>query len=130
MQKRWIIAKHDHNAARAFAAEIGVSPLAAALLIARGFDSADKAREFLNPSIEHLHEPNLLRGMPEAVERLQRAIDGGEKVLIWGDYDVDGTTGTTLLRRTIQILGGSSTYHIPHRFTEGYGVNIPALKLA
>jgi len=130
MQKRWIIAKHDHHAAREFAAEIGVSPLAAALLIARGFDSAEKAREFLNPSIEHLHEPNLLKGMPEAVERLQRAIDGGEKVLIWGDYDVDGTTGTTLLRRTIQILGGCSTYHIPHRFTEGYGVNIPALKLA
>lgn len=130
MEKRWVIAKHDHNAARAFAAEIGVSPLAAALLIARGHDTVDKAREFLNPSIEHLHEPSLLKGIPEAVERLQRAIDNGEKVLIWGDYDVDGTTGTTLLRRAIQILGGISTFHIPHRFTEGYGVNIPALQAA
>jgi single-stranded-DNA-specific exonuclease len=130
MQKRWVIAKHDHIAAKEFAAEIGVTPLAAALLIARGHDTADKAREFLNPSVEHLHEPNLLKGMTEAVERLQRAIDGDEKVLIWGDYDVDGTTGTTLLRRAIEILGGKSTYHIPHRFTEGYGVNIPALKAA
>lgn len=130
MQKRWVIAKHDHVAARAFAAEISVSPLVAALLISRGHNTADRAREFLNPSVEHLHEPNLLKGMPEAVERLQRAIDDREKVLIWGDYDVDGTTGTTLLRRAIQILGGVSTFHIPHRFTEGYGVNIPALKAA
>ncbi|MEO5860092.1 MAG: single-stranded-DNA-specific exonuclease RecJ [Pyrinomonadaceae bacterium] len=130
MQKRWVIAKHDHNAARQFAAQVGVSTLAAALLLARGHDTADKAREFLNPSVEHLHEPNLLKGMAEAVERLQRAIDNGEKVLIWGDYDVDGTTGTTLLRRVIKILGGISAFHIPHRFTEGYGVNIPALEAA
>ena len=130
MQKRWVIAKHDHVAAREFAAEIGVSPLAAALLIARGHNTSDKAREFLNPSVDHLHEPNLMKGMTEAVARLQRAIDKGETVLIWGDYDVDGTTGTTLLRRAIQILGGKSTFHIPHRFTEGYGVNIPALAKA
>ncbi|HEX6279194.1 MAG TPA: single-stranded-DNA-specific exonuclease RecJ [Pyrinomonadaceae bacterium] len=128
MEKRWIIAKHDHAAAKAFAAEVGVSPLAAALLLARGYDTAERAREFLNPSVEHIHEPNLLKGMAEAVERVQRAIDSGEKILIWGDYDVDGTTGTTLLRRAIKILGGITTYHIPHRFTEGYGVNIPALE--
>ena len=130
MEKRWVIAKHDHNVARSFASEVGVSPLAEALLIARGYDTADKAREFLNPSVEHLHEPNLLKGMAEAVERIQRAIDTGEKILIWGDYDVDGTTGTTLLRRMIKILGGESEFHIPHRFTEGYGVNIPALEAA
>ena len=130
MQKRWIIQKHDHNAARKLAAQIGVSPLAAALLISRGHDDPAKAVQFLNPSISHLHEPLLLKGMREAVDRIQKAIDGGEKILIWGDYDVDGTTGTTLLRKAIKILGGDSVFHIPNRFTEGYGVNIPALETA
>ena len=130
MQKRWIIHKHDHNAARTLAATLGVSPLAAALLIARGHGTEEKALSFLNPSIDHLHEPYLLKGMREAVERVQKAIENGEKILVWGDYDVDGTTGTTLLRKAIKILGGESVYHIPNRFTEGYGVNIPALDQA
>ena len=130
MQKRWIIQKHDHNASRKFAEEVGVSPLAAALLISRGHDDQAKAVQFLNPSIAHLHEPLLLKGMREAVDRIQKAIDGGERILIWGDYDVDGTTGTTLLRKAIRILGGDSVFHIPNRFTEGYGVNIPALETA
>ena len=128
MQKRWIIQKHDHNAARKFAAKLGVSPLAAALLIARGFDSEERAYSFLNPSIDHLHEPFLLKGMREAAHRVLKAIENGEKILVWGDYDVDGTTGTTLLRKVIKILGGESVFHIPNRFTEGYGVNIPALE--
>jgi single-stranded-DNA-specific exonuclease len=130
MRKRWIIQKHDHNAARTLAAPLGVSPLAAALLIARGHGTEEKALSFLNPSIDHLHEPYLLKGMREAVERVQKAIENGEKILVWGDYDVDGTTGTTLLRKAIKILGGESVYHIPNRFTEGYGVNIPALEQA
>jgi single-stranded-DNA-specific exonuclease len=130
MQKRWIIQKHDRDAARTLAATLGVSPLAAALLIARGHGTEEKALSFLNPSIDHLHEPYLLKGMREAVERVQKAIENGEKILVWGDYDVDGTTGTTLLRKAIKILGGESVYHIPNRFTEGYGVNIPALEQA
>ena len=130
MQKRWIIQKHDHDAARSLAAALGVSPLAAALLIARGHDSEEKANSFLNPCIDHLHDPYLLKGMKEAVGRVQKAIENGEKILVWGDYDVDGTTGTTLLRKAIKILGGESVFHIPNRFTEGYGVNIPALREA
>jgi single-stranded-DNA-specific exonuclease len=130
LQKRWVIQKHDHETAKTFAACLGASPLAAALLIARGFDTEEKAGKFLNPSLEDLHEPFLLKGMREAVDRIQAAIANREKILIWGDYDVDGTTGTTLLRKVIQILGGTSTYHIPNRFTEGYGVNIPALENA
>lgn len=130
MQKRWVIQKHDHTAAREFAAKLGVSPLAGALLIARGFDSEEKAQSFLNPCLDHLHEPYLLKGMKEAVGRVLKAIENGEKILVWGDYDVDGTTGTTLLRKAIKILGGESVYHIPNRFTEGYGVNIPALEQA
>src|SRR5687768_16539167 len=124
MLKRWVIQKHDHNAARKFAAEVGVSPLAAALLIARGHDDEAKAVQFLNPSIDHLREPLLLKGMKEAVDRIQKAVNGGERILIWGDYDVDGTTGTTLLRKALVCLGARTSFHIPNRFTEGYGLNI------
>lgn len=130
MQKRWTIKKHDHDAVRELAAELNVQSLVAALLIARGHDTAEKAYQFLNPSPEHLHEPFLLKGMSEAVERIQKAVADGEKILIWGDYDVDGTTGTVLLRKMLRLMGNESGFHVPNRFTEGYGINIPALDQA
>lgn len=128
--KRWNIQKHDRAAAAQLAAVLGVTPLTAALLIARGFDTEERANSFLNPCVEHLHDPDLLLGMREAVVRIQAAIGNGEKVLVWGDYDVDGTTGTVLLRKTFEILGGKSGFHVPNRFTEGYGINIPELEKA
>ena len=130
MQKRWVIGKHDQASVRSLAEELQVKPLIAALLIARGFDTKVSAEKFLNPSYEHLHEPYLLKGMREAVDRILKAIDSGERILVWGDYDVDGTTGTVLLRRVLKILGGETAYHVPNRFTEGYGINIPALEKA
>lgn len=130
MDKRWVIQKHDHGRAAALAAELNVSPLVAALLIARGYETAELATRFLNPSYSDLHEPFLLKGMREAVERIFSAIEKGEKILIWGDYDVDGTTGTVLLRKTLKILGAETAFHVPNRFTEGYGINIPALEQA
>ncbi len=128
MQKRWVVQKHDHDAAKRFAAEMNVSPLLAALLIGRGFDSVPTATKFLNPDYDDLLEPFLLKGMNEAVERILLAADRGERVLVWGDYDVDGTTGTTVLRRVFESLGIESQYHIPNRFSEGYGVNINGLQ--
>ncbi|MGH9947420.1 MAG: single-stranded-DNA-specific exonuclease RecJ [Pyrinomonadaceae bacterium] len=130
MEKQWVIEKHDHAAAAQLASQLNVSTLLAALLIARNLDSVEKADHFLNPSLNDLHEPNLMKGMEQASDRLLTAIDSKEKILIWGDYDVDGTTGTTLLRSVIRTLGGTSSFHIPNRFTEGYGVNIPALEKA
>ncbi|MCB1025769.1 MAG: DHH family phosphoesterase, partial [Acidobacteria bacterium] len=128
--KRWKIQEHDAKKSEALALKLGVSPLIASLLIARGFDTEASAHRFLNPAYEHLHEPNLLLGMKESVKRILEAIDKKEKILVWGDYDVDGTTGTVVLRKAIEILGGESGYHVPHRFKEGYGVNIPALEKA
>ena len=112
------------------ARDLGVKPLVAALLIARGHDKSETAFQFLNPCQDHLHEPFLLKGMREAVERIQKAIEAGEKILIWGDYDVDGTTGTVLLRKMLSLLGAETGFHVPNRFTEGYGINIPALERA
>jgi len=130
MEKRWVVHKHDHDVAKKFATELSVSPLLAALLIARGYDTHEKASRFLSPGLNDLHEPHLMMGLQEASSRILRAIDSKEKILIWGDYDVDGTTGTTLLRSVIRTLGGDSTFHIPNRFTEGYGVNTAALQQA
>jgi single-stranded-DNA-specific exonuclease len=128
--KLWIVQKHDHGAARRLAEALNVHPLIAALLIARGHASEEQAHRFLNPTTRDIHEPFLLKGMKEAVARIFRAIDAGEKILIWGDYDVDGTTGTVLLRKALGILGAETGFHVPNRFTEGYGINIPALEEA
>lgn len=128
--KKWNILKHDQERVRTFAAELCVPPLVAALLLARGYDTNVKADEFLTPSLNHLHDPFLLKGMREAVDRIQEAIEHREKILVWGDYDVDGTTGTVLLRRAFKVLGIESEFHVPNRFTEGYGVNIPSLNAA
>lgn len=130
MRKHWVIAKHNADAVNKLANELGVRPLISALLIARGYDTAASSSRFLNPSPTHLHEPLLLKGMAHAVDRIQRAVENREKILIWGDYDVDGTTGTVLLREMLSLLGAESGFHVPDRFTEGYGINIPALEKA
>ncbi|MBL8182626.1 MAG: single-stranded-DNA-specific exonuclease RecJ [Blastocatellia bacterium] len=127
MQKRWTIRKHDADAVNRLAAEINVSPIVAAMLIARGQETAEKATAFLNPSPEQLHEPLLMHGMAEAVARIKLAVANKEKVFIWGDLDVDGTTGTVLLRQTFALLGLETDYHITNRFTENRGINFAPL---
>ena len=128
--KRWIVRTTDHAQAAELSARLGVSPIVAGLLIARGYADAEKAKYFLNPSLDHLHDPFLMRGMSEAVSRLLHAIDQKEPILIYGDYDVDGTTGTAVLLRALRMLGATAGFHVPHRFTEGYGIQQPALEKA
>jgi len=128
--KRWTVKEVDSAEIKKLSDAIHVSPLISRLLIARGYETEEKALKFLNPKYEDLHEPNLLKGMKTAVERILKAIDDNEKILVWGDYDVDGTTGTVVLRKALEILGGETGFHVPHRFKEGYGINIPALEKA
>jgi len=128
--KRWNIIKHERSTVGRFAEQLQVPPLIAAMLIARGYDSEESALKFLSPKIEDLHDPKLLKGIEKAAARIFKAIDGGEKILIWGDYDVDGTTGTVILRKALDLLGAKTGYHVPHRFTEGYGLNIEHLQEA
>src|ERR1044072_1455076 len=103
MSKRWIVRRHDINAAASLARVLGVSPILAALLINRGYADESSARTFLTPTYDQLHEPYLMRGMKEAVALLQHAIDNPEPILIYGDYDVDGTTGTAILLRALKL---------------------------
>ena len=128
--KKWIVRKTDHPRAQELATQLGVSPIVADLLVARGYQDPDAAKNFLTPSRDHLHDPFLMRGMSEAVERVLRAIDQHEPILVYGDYDVDGTTGTAVLLRALRMLGGTAGFHVPHRFTEGYGIQQPALEKA
>ncbi|HZN07477.1 MAG TPA: single-stranded-DNA-specific exonuclease RecJ [Pyrinomonadaceae bacterium] len=128
--KRWIVRGHNADEAASLARVLGVSPILAALLINRGYADERSARTFLTPTYDQLHEPYLMRGMKEAVARLQRAIDNHEPILIYGDYDVDGTTGTAILLRALKLLGATAGFHVPHRFTEGYGIQQAALEKA
>src|SRR2546421_917028 len=128
--KKWIMRERDPARTAQLAATLGVSPIVADLLIARGHENAESALAFLNPSLAQLHDPFLMRGMSDAVARLGQAIDRQELILIYGDYDVDGTTGTAVLLRALRMLGATAGYHVPHRFTEGYGIRQDALEKA
>src|SRR5436190_4882730 len=128
--KRWIVRERDETRTSRLASELGVSALVASLLVSRGYDDKEGAHAFLNPSLSQLHDPSLMLGMSAAVERLLHAIDNQQPILIYGDYDVDGTTGTAVLLRALNMLGATTGFHVPHRFTEGYGIRQEALQKA
>ena len=110
--------------------ELNISSAAARMLVVRGIQTADEARQFIRPSLDKLHDPFLMKDMDKAVERLHQAITQGEKILIYGDYDVDGTTAVAVMYRFLQNLASNLSpltfnldYYIPDRYTEGYGVS-------
>src|SRR5216683_1276857 len=130
VSRKWIVREPDTVRAAELANALGVSAIVAGLLVARGYHDSGAAEAFLNPALNQLHDPFLMRGMSEAVKHLLLAIDHHEPVLIYGDYDVDGTTGTAVLLRALRMLGATAGYHIPHRFTEGYGIQQAGLEKA
>ncbi len=111
--------------------ELNISSAAARMLVVRGIKTADEARAFVRPSLDKLHDPFIMKDMDKAVERLHQAITQGEKILIYGDYDVDGTTAVALMYRFLEAIrregdeakGAEIDYYIPDRYTEGYGVS-------
>src|SRR5260370_10263665 len=127
---RWVLRECDRRSAQALAESLNISPLVAGLLVARGCATRTAAESFLKPSLDQLHDPSLMLGMSEAVARLQVAIAKAEPIMIYGDYDVDGTTGTAVLMRALRMLGATVGYHVPHRFTEGYGIQQAGLERA
>ncbi|HOE10741.1 MAG TPA: single-stranded-DNA-specific exonuclease RecJ [bacterium] len=124
MTRAWKIRPHDSDRADCLAADLSISPLIARLLVQRGITETEDARTFLNPSQDVFHSPFLFNGMEQAVERIARAREQNERVLIHGDYDVDGITGTAILLETLWELGLDVEYYLPHRIEEGYGVSI------
>jgi single-stranded-DNA-specific exonuclease len=129
-RQRWTLTETNHAAAEALAKEARLPQVLAELLISRGITEASQAYAFLNPEASQLNDPFLMLGMTTAVERLERAIADHEPVLLYGDYDVDGTTAVVLLKTAIEMLGGEARFHVPHRLREGYGLQSSVLEAA
>ena len=126
--KKWQFKNSDFESSLALASELGISLLAAQLLINRGIQTATEAYTYLYPTFEALHCPFKLANMDKAVERVRKAIARGEKICIYGDYDTDGTTATALLLNVFRHIDVPANYYIPNRFGEGYGLSEDTIK--
>src|SRR5438552_5716992 len=124
---RWDALLCDTAAADALAAALGIAPIVARLLCQRGLSDPEEAGRFLNPSLDHLHDPFALADMRVAVDRILGAIERRERIAIHGDYDVDGVTSTVILRRALEMLGADVVHFIPERLKDGYGLQPAAL---
>ncbi len=127
---RWLLPQLDRGEIETLARALGLGLPAASVLYGRGFRDEVSARRFLCPSLDDLHDPLALRGMDCALERLTRAIRNHEKILIYGDYDVDGTTSVVILKRAIELAGGAADFHVPDRLKDGYGMRPEVVETA
>jgi single-stranded-DNA-specific exonuclease len=125
-QRRWILPE-PHADATDLAQRLRTSPLIAQMLLNRGMSDPRDCTEFLRPTLKLLHDPSLLPNLPVAAQRIAQAIKDRQKIVIYGDYDVDGITATAILWHAIKALGGEVEYYIPHRIEEGYGLNSEAI---
>jgi single-stranded-DNA-specific exonuclease len=119
---KWSVAPSEPTAVLALSRALHLAPPAARVLWARGYGDVLEARRFFAPSLDDLNDPYLLQSMPEAVERIHRAIKQNEPILLYGDYDVDGTSSVVILKKGIELLGGQVSFHVPHRLRDGYGM--------
>jgi single-stranded-DNA-specific exonuclease len=126
----WTLRSVESEAISRLEQALNLQRLPAAVLVNRGFEDPQRAHVFLQPEVTALHDPFLLRDMASAVERLQSAIRQREKILLYGDYDVDGTTSIVILKKAIEILGGVADFHIPHRLKDGYGMRSEVIEYA
>jgi single-stranded-DNA-specific exonuclease len=130
MPHLWLLPSSDLRDVAALSSALGMGGPAAGILMHRGLGEPAAARRFLEPSLDDLHDPLTMRDMPRAVARLREAIRAGQKTLIYGDYDVDGTTSVVLLTKAIELAGGASSYYVPHRLKDGYGMRPEVVETA
>ena len=119
---RWILPAAADAIQRNLQTALSLHPVVAAILAARGYVGPDEARRFLNPQISEMHDPLLMRDMDRAVERIHTAIRARELILLYGDYDVDGTSAIVVLMKVLELLSARVQFHVPHRLREGYGM--------
>ncbi|MFE6167679.1 single-stranded-DNA-specific exonuclease RecJ [Viridibacillus arvi] len=119
--KRWRIERPDEMLVKTFQKELGIPAISAKILAARGFDTIESARAFLNIDHQSTNDPFLMHGMQQAVDRIHQAINNDEKILVYGDYDADGITSTAVMMTVLRDLGANVEHKIPNRFTDGYG---------
>ena len=132
INKRWVVKPQgDTPTVERLSAALGIAPVLANLLVQRGIDTVEKADKFFNPSLADLHDPFLMKDMDKAVERIGQAVRNGEKIMVYGDYDVDGTTAVALVYKFLRQIGHKNLlFYIPDRYTEGYGISIKGIDYA
>jgi single-stranded-DNA-specific exonuclease len=131
MEKRWVVKeKGDFAVVKHLAGVLGVSESLANLMVQRNISSAEEAKTFFNPSLDYLHDPFLMKDMNIAVDRISTAIKKNERILVYGDYDVDGTTAVALMYSFLKEQYSNVEYYIPDRYKEGYGVSYQGLDFA
>ena len=130
MVKRWEVKKTDTKIVKKLAKDLGVSEIIATLLVLRGITKFDKAEFFFRPKLSYLHDPFLMKNMQEAVKRLEIAINQNQKILVYGDYDVDGTTSVAMMYSFLKKYSSHIEYYIPCRYKEGYGISLEGIDYA
>ncbi|MES2836382.1 MAG: single-stranded-DNA-specific exonuclease RecJ [Bacteroidota bacterium] len=131
MQKRWNINDNiDYQAVNSLAQDLGVSTLIAKMLVQRGVNTYNEAKDFFRPSLENLHNPFLMKGMQNAIDRIFVALENNEKIMIYGDYDVDGTTSVALVYSYFSRFYNNIGFYIPDRYKEGYGISFDGIDFA
>ena len=123
MEKRWNLISADPAKVGALKEALKIHPILCELLVQRGISDFEAAKQFFRPSLDHLHDPWLMKDMRKAVDRIRQAITANQKILVFGDYDVDGTTSVATLFQFLKQLSPHIDYYIPHRYKEGYGIS-------
>ncbi len=129
-KKRWTYQETHDAEVKALQKQLNIHPIICKLLVHRNIKTFDKAKDFFRPSLEHLHDPFLMKDMDIAIERIEKAIIQNERVLIYGDYDVDGTTAVSLVYSYFKDISDKILYYIPDRYTEGYGISFQGIDFA
>jgi single-stranded-DNA-specific exonuclease len=127
---RWMLPPGDEAAVDRLRRDLGLQPPAARVLVNRGLRDPAAARTFLSPDLSGLHDPLLMRDADRAVARIEQAIRGKERILLYGDYDVDGTTSIVILKSALEVLGAAVEWRVPHRLKDGYGMQSDAIEHA
>jgi single-stranded-DNA-specific exonuclease len=131
MEKRWVLkSQADAETVTGLAAALRVNRIIANLLVQRGITTYEEARNFFRPTLDHLHDPFLMKDMDKAVERIENAMANKEHILVYGDYDVDGTTAVSLVYTFLKTLSGNVGHYIPDRYLEGYGISTQGIDFA
>jgi single-stranded-DNA-specific exonuclease len=128
VSKSWQLLVHDRAAIERLALALRLPPIVAQLLLNRGIADPEQAGRFLKAPLNGLHAPDLLPGVKEAADHLLNAVRSGQRICVYGDYDVDGTTGTAILCQVLRLLGAPVDFYLPNRLEEGYGLNCEALR--
>ena len=128
VKQKWVTVNADEELCLKLSEETGIEKSITRILVSRGIDTREKTEMFLSSDMKNLNDPFLLKDMDKAVLRIKKAVENKERIAVYGDYDVDGITGVTILMMYLKHIGADVFYYIPDRLKDGYGLNLEAMK--